>query len=140
MTHAAALGFALAQLDPTTGSALPRGTVPSAGEAVLVTLPASFGIRQRVVAHHGTEIYKLAEWSAACTTHEAKPMLAYVEAVTAVERRDLVYVMHTMSGPREFPLECRLSAVRGRFTLVFHDPGRPRSPALASRVPDYVVP
>ena len=93
-----------------------------------------------MIAQHGTEIYKLGEWKAVCPVHHAKPTVALMDNVVFEERRDLSYVVRTVSGEREFTLSCRLAPVRGRFTLVLVDPGHARSAALAARTPDYIVP
>jgi hypothetical protein len=130
----------LAQLDPTSGAPLSGGSVPQSGQSELVKLPRSFGVNQRVIADHGTEIYRLGEWKAVCPTRRAKPDVTLMEKVLFEERRGLSYVVRTVSGERDFSLACRLAPVRGRFTLIFVDPGHTRSPALAARTPDYVVP
>ena len=130
----------LAQLDPTSGVPLSSGNAPQSGQSEVVRLPRSFGMSQRVIAEHGTEIYKLGEWKAVCPTHHAKPTVVLMDKVIFEERRDLSYVVRAVSGERDFPLSCRLAPVRGRFTLIFVDPGHTRSPALAARTPDYVVP
>jgi hypothetical protein len=143
---AALLGCALvAQLSPMGGSPLPSNSLvvpvpPGGAGSVLVKLPPSFGVRSRLPAHHGTEIYKLPVWSVGCPQHGRATKPALVEAVTSVVRRGLVNVMQTVSGSYDYPLSCRLAAVRGRYVLIFYDPGRRRSPALATRGPDYTVP
>jgi len=142
MMHLVALAAALAQLSPTVGSPLPGSTAPGSRDrrASLVRLPASLGMRQRVLALHGTEIYKLPVWSATCPVRGTKAKPQRVYAVIGSERRGVTYVVHTSEGPRDFPLSCRLAPVRGNFTLLFLDPGASRPVGLATRTPDYTVP
>jgi hypothetical protein len=130
----------LAQLDPISGSALSSGAAPSGGQSVLVRLPRSFGLSQRVIAQHGTEIYKLGQWKAVCRSRGAKPKVALVDNVLFEERRGLSYIVRTVSGERDFPLACLVRPTRDRYTLIFVDPGHKRSPALSARTPDYIVP
>jgi hypothetical protein len=135
-----------AQLSPISGSPLPsdRLRVPfppgGPGASMLIGLPPSLGVRMRVPAHHGTEVYKLPVWSVLCPPHGGVRKLLRVNAVTSFERRGMVYVLESTFGPHEYPLACRLAPIRGRYTLVFYDPGQLRSPALLSRGPDYIVP
>jgi hypothetical protein len=139
--HALALGALLAQLSPTVGEPLSGGATQTSGETVLVKLPSSFGMYQRVVAHHGTEIYALQEWKTICPIpHVKKPHVEYVDGVLSVERTGLQYDMRTISDEREFALGCHMFPMHGRFTLILADPGHPKSPALAARTPDFVVP
>ena len=98
----------LAQLDPTSGAPLSGGSVPQSGQSELVKLPRSFGVNQRVIADHGTEIYRLGEWKAVCPTRRAKPDVTLMEKVLFEERRGLSYVVRTVSGERDFSLACRL--------------------------------
>jgi len=130
----------LAQLAPMSGTPLSGQNVPQDGRSELVKLPRSFGVSQLMVAEHGTEIYKLGEWKAVCPVHRGKPTAVVMDNVIFEERRGLSNAVRMTSGERTFPLACRVWQVRGRFTLIFVDPGHARSAALAARTPDYVVP
>jgi hypothetical protein len=149
---AAAIALALgavpgyAQLSPISGSPLPQSrlVVPFPAEgagSVRIVLPASFGVRDPVPAHHGTEVYKLPVWSVVCPQPGRKRRTSLrVNGVTNLERNGMIQTLQTVYGSHEYPLACRLGAIPGRFTIVFYDPGHPRSPALTFRGPDYVVP
>jgi hypothetical protein len=141
-----ALAFAQASAQLTTvgGSPIPSNPLyvpfpPGGAGSVIVKLPSAMGVRMRVPAHHGTEIYKLPVWSVSCPVRGRKRKVTSVNSVTNFERRGMVYALQTTDGTNEYPLSCRLAPIRGRFILVFYDPGHLRSPAL-SRGPDYTVP
>ncbi len=135
-----------AQLSPISGSPLPQSRLvvpvpPEGAGSVRIVLPASFGVRDPVPAHHGTEVYKLPVWSVACPVrgHKRRTILR-VNGVTNLERSGMIQTLQTVYGSHEYPLACRIAVVPGRFTIVFYDPGHARSPALTFRGPDYIVP
>jgi hypothetical protein len=129
-----------------SGSPLPESRlvvpIPAGGAGgVRINLPASFGVHELVPAHHGTEVYKLPVWSVACPVHGRKRRTVLrVNGVTNLERNGMTQTLQTVFGSHDYPLSCRLAAIPGRFTIVFYDPGHPRSPALSFRGPDYIVP
>jgi hypothetical protein len=137
---------ASAQLHPSSGAPLPEspGAVPypaGTGGSIRVALPATFGVRGLVPAHHGTEVYELPVWSVSCPIKgRTARRVRHVNGVTDFERRGTTQILQSTSGAHAYPLSCRLAAIPGRYVIEFYDPGQVPPPALIAKGPDYIVP
>jgi hypothetical protein len=124
-----------------SGSIVP---VPASGEATLIVKMPSALVDPRDSSrtyklHHGTEVYKLANWSVTWRAHDGYPITETVPNVTNVETNSAGVTVFSNGWRKTFPPDAKVTRAQG-YTLLFFAPGDVRTDIIKGLRPDYVVP
>jgi hypothetical protein len=124
-----------------SGSIVP---VPSGGDAmVIIKMPSALvdprDAGRTYKLHHGTEVYKLADWSVTWRAHDGYPITETVPNVTDVQTNSAGVTVFSNEWHKTFPPDAKVTRAQG-YTLLFFAPGDIRTDIIKGLHPDYVVP